>query len=492
MANNEYNWGEGMFYDGTGDGKRKRKKELDNNPLGLSGETSGIIRDTQETIRQSQETDNAIGEAARQASKPLPPANIPDVPDIQPRLRAEIPSVQIDPDRQNRSGNLFGYGTKTVDTRPADGEKKERNYGDSLKIDGANEGYTLPPVQPSTGNIESYPGEKEKLAEHSANEGFTIREDTSAVAADSKKRIEENAAFLERLWKGNEKEQRFANGLPAPGEEQQSILGMYMDAKNKSDNAMQGDFAQSVKDRDKAEFSQELRDMYHSGMAGGYDVGNGIVRGIQMVEPFAKKHYQYPWKSNPRYTDPETKIEYEFDPMEYGLYRFRQQFRDESKNHENARSKDFDQASLSNPGYLGVKAAGKGAQDILALLGTAWVIKNLGPAGIVGELALGGLNGKGKQYDDHMDESMKKSEEDMWKNGAYREMREAGRTDHEARFAIGSRHARMDSDAGALFGAFKAMLVAGAGRMVRDGSEGTATKLIQDYSAGKVIDELLD
>ena len=80
----------------------------------------------------------------------------------------------------------------------------------------------------------------------------------------------------------------------------------------------------------------------------------------------------------------------------------------------------------------------------------------------------------------------------MWKNGAYREMRKAGRTDHQVRFAIGNKHARMESDAAALFGAFKALLVAGMGRMVRDGSEGPVTKGVQDYSAGKIIDELLD
>ena len=67
-----------------------------------------------------------------------------------------------------------------------------------------------------------------------------------------------------------------------------------------------------------------------------------------------------------------------------------------------------------------------------------------------------------------MDEAMKKSEEDMWKNGVYREMRKAGRTDHQARFSIGTKHARMGSDAAALFGAIKTVLTARAGWMVRD------------------------
>ena len=91
-----------------------------------------------------------------------------------------------------------------------------------------------------------------------------------------------------------------------------------------------------------------------------------------------------------------------------------------------------------------------------------------------------------------MNEVMKKSEEDMWKNGAYREMRKAGRTDHQARFSPGTKHARMESDAAALFGAIKAVLPAGVGKMTRNGTEGWGTRTIQDYSAGKVIDELFD
>ena len=486
MANNEFNWGKNMFYDGTGDGRRKRKKDPYENPLGLSSETPGMIRDTEETLRQSRETDNAIGEEAKRIARPVPVVKTPD-PVIPPEPQTEIPPAQTDTVPQNRSVNTFGYGTKSVDTRPTEGEEKKKNYEDSLKIDGGNEGYTLPPIQPSTKNAESYPGEKEKLQEHTANEGFTIGK-KSRTDEESERRIEETAAFLERFFKGNEKEQRFANGLPAPGEEHKSILGMYTDAKSKSDNAMQGDWSKTVKNLNGSSFGQGVMDTYHSAAAGGYDVVNGIARGIQMVEPFAKKHYQYPWKSNPRYTDPETKIEYEFDPMEYGLYRFRQQFRDESKKHEDARSEDFDQASLTNPGYLGVKVAGKGAQDIMALLGTAWVLKFLGAAGTVGEVALGALNGKGKRYDEHMDDVMKKSEEDMWKNGAYREMRKAGRTDHQARFSIGTKHARMESDAAAIFGAIQAVLTAGITKATRDGSEGRGTRMLQDMSLDKLID----
>jgi len=50
----------------------------------------------------------------------------------------------------------------------------------------------------------------------------------------------------------------------------------------------------------------------------------------------------------------------------------------------------------------------------------------------------------------------------------------------------------MESDAAALFGAFKALLVAGMGRMVRDGSEGPVTKGFQDTSLDHGIDFFMD
>lgn len=119
-------------------------------------------------------------------------------------------------------------------------------------------------------------------------------------------------------------------------------------------------------------------------------------------------------------------------------------------------------------------------------------MKFLGAAGTVGEVALGALNGKGKKYDEHMDEVMKKSEDDMWKNGAYRDMRQGGLTDHQARFSIGTKHARMESDAAAIFGAIKALLVAGGGKLVRDGTEGPVTRGFQDTSLDYGMDFFMD
>ena len=272
MANNEYRWDEGLFYDGTGDGRRKRKKDPYENPLGLSGETSGIIRNTEDITRQSRETDNAMGEAAKRIARPVPVVNIPD-PVITPEPQTKIPPEQPHTDSQNRSDSLFKYGTKSFDTRPAETGKREKNDDDSLSITGGNEGYTVPPIKPSTGNSESYPGEKETLAEHSGNEGFTIG-NKSRTDEESEKRVEETAAFLERFFKGNEKEQRYANCLPAPGEEHKSILGMYTDAKSKSDHAMQGDWGKTVRNLNGSSFGQGVMDVYHGGARGMYELGN--------------------------------------------------------------------------------------------------------------------------------------------------------------------------------------------------------------------------
>lgn len=71
-----------------------------------------------------------------------------------------------------------------------------------------------------------------------------------------------------------------------------------------------------------------------------------------------------------------------------------------------------------------------------------------------------------------MEETLKKSEDELWKNGAYRDMRQDGLTDRQARFAIGNRHARMESDATALFGAMKEFFMAGVGKVMRDESHG--------------------
>ena len=382
MANNEFNWGEGLFYDGTGDGKRKRKKDPYENPLGLSSETPGMIRDTEETLRQSKETDNAIGETARLASKPLPSVKIPD-PVIPPEPQTEIPPAQTDTAPQKNSVNLFGYGTKSRDTRPTEGEKRDKNYEDSLKIDGGNEGYTMPPIKPSTGNVESYPGEREKLQEHNANEGFTIG-NKSRTDEESERRIEETAAFLERFFKGNEKEQRYANGLPAPGEEHKSILVMYTDAKSKSDNAMQGDWGKTVKNLNGSSFGQGVMDVYHGGARGMYELGNeGLTILGEMNKP--KPFVPFPYPTTPyalldrlQQNFPEDK---KLDSR-YELYKMKKNLRAGAEEHRQAQSSDYKAAGWSrHQGYLGVWGLGEFARDMPAIFMAGKILMSAGKNG---------------------------------------------------------------------------------------------------------------
>lgn len=114
MTNNIDDWGESLFYDGTGNGRAKRKKDRYGNPLGVPDEMPGSIGDTEEIMRRSREADNAIGEAARKADKRMTSVKIPDEASGKPVFRTDVPSVRNDTGTRNRSGNLFGYGTETV------------------------------------------------------------------------------------------------------------------------------------------------------------------------------------------------------------------------------------------------------------------------------------------------------------------------------------------------------------------------------------------
>lgn len=93
---------------------------------------------------------------------------------------------------------------------PSEAEKKARDYENSLTIQGANEGYTIPPIRQLKGNSESY----------------------RRAQAESQQNSERLTHFLGQFMQGNGRENRFANGIPAPGEPYESILGMYMEKKN--------------------------------------------------------------------------------------------------------------------------------------------------------------------------------------------------------------------------------------------------------------------
>ena len=490
MANNEFNWGEGLFYDGTGDGKRKRKKDPYENPLGLSSETPGMIRDTEETLRQSKETDNAIGETARLASKPLPSVKIPD-PVIPPEPQTEIPPAQTDTAPQKNSVNLFGYGTKSCDTRPTEGEKRDKNYEDSLKIDGGNEGYTMPPIKPSTGNVESYPGEREKLQEHNANEGFTIG-NKSRTDEESERRIEETAAFLERFFKGNEKEQRYANGLPAPGEEHKSILVMYTDAKSKSDNAMQGDWGKTVKNLNGSSFGQGVMDVYHGGARGMYELGNeGLTILGEMNKP--KPFVPFPYPTTPyalldrlQQNFPEDK---KLDSR-YELYKMKKNLRAGAEEHRQAQSSDYKAAGWSrHQGYLGVWGLGEFARDMPAIFMAGKILMSAGKkwTGLYSALE-GGVSELTDHYDKEVDKYMKMPQQEMERYPEYIQAKREGKSEEQARFRAADPRAKRGALMSFFTGVIKGMMKYGVNYLTGSAADGIVTRYVQDFLGGRAVD----
>ena len=494
MAHNEFNLGEGLFYDGTGDIKRKRKKNPYENPLGLSDETPGMIRDTEDITRQSKETDNAIGEAAKRIARPVPVVKIPD-PVILPQPQTEIPPEQTHTDRQNRSGNTFGYGTKSVDIRPTEGEKREKSYEDSLKIDGGNEGYTLPPIQPSTKNAESYPGEKEKLAEHSANEGFTIGNKSSAQE-EYERRVEETTAFLERFFKGNEKEERFANGLPAPGEEHKSMLGMYMGAKSKSDNAMQGDWGKTVRNLNGSSFGQGVMDVYHGGARGMYELGNEgltILGEMNKPEPFVL----FPYPTTPyalldrlQQNFPEDK---KLDSR-YELYKMKKNLRAGAEEHRQAQSDDYKDAGwTANQGYLGVKGAGEFARDLPAILMAGNILRSAGKGWTALYSAIeGGVGELTEHYDKEVDKYMKMPQQEMARYPEYVQAKREGKSEEQARFRAADPRAKRGALISLFTGVIKGMMKHGVNHLTGSGTDGILTRFVQDFLGGRGVDEVFE
>ena len=144
-----------------------------------------------------------------------------------------------------------------------------------------------------------------------------------------------------------------------------------------------------------------------------------------MVEPYVKRHYKYPLNI-PTYTDPDTRTEYQYDSTGHALYKARKHFMDWSRQHDGARSQDFRDASITDPGYLGVKGAGKGIHDVGGILLSTYILGKMGTGGDAAAIALAALDSKGKSYDDHLKPYMEKSEEEMWKSPVYQEMRQQG------------------------------------------------------------------
>ena len=417
----------------------------------------------------------------------------------KPCTRAGKPTTPL-VKRQDRRTNRFRpskYPTPSSHPGPRQKSLLNRPIPTVRTVPGiplATERKASIPVQPSTGNSESYPGEKEKLVERGVNEGFTIGH-KSRTDEESERRIEETAAFLERFFKGNEKEQRFANGLSAPGEEQKSILGMYMGAKRESDNAMQGDWAQSIKDRDKSAFGQGLRDMYHSGMAGGYELGNEAATTLDLLED-ARKINNALFLPAP-YSLFENQFNgrnYVRDLTGYSGFKLKKYFRDKVKGHLESRSQDNENASLDNPGYLSVKGAGAFLNELPHTLAGAAVASRVkgGTAALVISGVEGGMAAYTKRVDSEMDRLSAKPEGVMLLDPDYVRIKKEVRDPEEARYIMAKEYARQGVLGDIFKGALKGMLGTAITGMTRNGTEGLILKTIQDVLSGMGADSGID
>ena len=496
MSGNEFNWGDGLFGDPSGNSEKKRKKELEN-PLGFSVKPSGIIDDVDNILRQGSETDRAIGEASSQLKKTEPAVRIVETPVIQPESK---PVSGIDPntgkteqtDKGANDGNRFRYRTKAYNTGNINEmEKRASDYEESLKIDSGNEGYTLPPVQPSKGR-ESYPDENRKLQENAANEGFTIRnsEEYRQAQIESEQNMKSMTEFFGKFLRGNERENRFANGLPAEGEGHSSILGNYLDLKNKTDNFTQEDWEKGIKNLSRSSFGQGVMDIHHSGAASGYDLAEKALILSHMLDSTRSLHAGV-YENGIGWTDPDTRVRYSVSPSDLNDYRTWKFLKKAGQAHKDARSDDFKQDWKTNHGYIPIKAVGTGIQDILTPLVTAYLATQTGQ---VGEMAVpllsGVVGGYSKGYAQRMEEKENIPEVEMMKNPVYVKMRRHGWSDEYARFALSRQEAEAEGWMQGLYGLVSSYLTGKAVGMTRTGDEGELMKTGQDIFFDKLIDYL--
>lgn len=200
-------------------------------------------------------------------------------------------------------------------------------------------------------------------------------------------------------------------------------------------------------------------------------------------------------------------LTYYKEPGAYFLYTFQEPFHEKARHFRAARSDDFKNASIENPGYLPVKLIGEEIiEDWSSTLGTTGIGKLFYKGGKLflkeGKLVrnVGKFLGVAtaiqidyaRQYHTFMDKWMNKSEEEMWKNEAYREMRRQNIPDHEARFYVARAHARKESGKWVLFSLLKKGMAHYLLKSTRTGEEGGPLKYAQDKFLNKTIDSVAD
>ena len=497
MPNNDFdNWSGNSFTFPESTNSKKTKKDRYDNPLGFTEQPYGINREAEDILRQSRETDRVIGETAKQLRRAEP------IPEVAPVKALPVPGFPADPQTEgngndtSRHGNRFQYKTKAYNTGDINEmEKRASDYEESLKIDSGNEGYTLPPVQPST-KSESYPDENRKLQENAANEGFTIRnsEEYRQAQIESEQNIKSMTEFFGKFFHGNERENRFANGLPAEGEGHYSILGNYRNLKNKTDNLTQEDWEKSISNLYKSPVGQATMDIYHSGAAGGYELGNEAITAVDLMNDAKKNGFMFLPAPYTLFENHLNGMNYTRDVTGYSGYKIKKYFRDKLREHLDARSEDNTNASLNNPGYLSVKGAGTFIREFPHALAGAAMASRVkgGTAAVILSGTEGAMAAVTERIDKEMERLIAKPEEEMLQNPDYVRIRKKISDPEEARYIMAKEYSRKGILGDIFKGALKGILGGKITDITRNGTEGLIFRLFQDVWGGKSADLIID
>ena len=359
-----------------------------------------------------------------------------------------------------------------------------------------NEGYVAPlelnPALSSPVSAEEKARTREWVSnarEQLGHEGGTLPDNLAERVAEFHRNVQKNATVIDRFLRENDRIERSAYGIPARGEDSQSVFKMYLAAKTESDNAENPDCKQAIIDLSASWLGQADMDLYHSGAIGINDLGQKIVRFLTnafMAAPPADSTFDSVWY------DPETLIEYRRNPVKLLGYRFSKWFGENKQFHGDARSEDFKNTSLTRPAYLPVQFIGKRLEDWVSLAATLYLLSQTGPASSRIGMALAALNGQLKGYEEKMDELETVPEEKMLEHPVYCRLRQLGWSEEQARFAIADAEASLAANYQALYDLVKAWVTSSLTEMTRTGTESPLLKFVQDESLEFLLDREKD
>ena len=391
---------------------------------------------------------------------------------------------------------------------PVTPEEKTRNqqWTRSAREQLGNEGYVAPlelnPALSSPVSAEEKARTQEwvrNAREQLGHEGGTLPDNLAERVAEFHRNVQKNATVIDRFLRENDRIERSAYGIPARGEDSQSVFKMYLAAKTESDNAENPDWKRAILDFSASKVGQIDMDTYHSLAAGGYDLGNtglsaGTLFALNDLMPNPHGYTSSHTVTGPAlYTDPDTGVVYYRDNWGYATFNLRQQWALAAQRHRNARSDDFKHASFDNPAYLPVQKVGKEVENLGGLLVLAAVARVGGPQA---EMPTASLLAAASEYSRAHDEIvtgwLTKPEELMWQNPAYCAMRRKGIPDHETRYIIGHTLGKNEGYEAAIRGIGRTAVAYGVNKVTRTGTEGGLLETGQDIGTGMLFDAIFD